>query len=152
MKYKLTLWIVLGIGFTGLVSCSDPTAPEDVIQEETYINVFTELVIINQLGDAQLDSLARDSLKREVFAEYGVNREQFDEAHSYYQKQPDAQLRRLDKIEEILTEQRERFQDKLNEDRKRIADSLMVQDSLSASDSLSQTDTTSVPELIQSSN
>lgn len=145
MKYNISTWWLILIIFCGFISCSDPTAPEEVIEEETYINVFTELVIINLLSEAQIDSVARDSLKQEVFDEYRVSREQFDEAHRYYQKQPDEHLRRLDKIEEILTEQRERFQDRLNDDRKRIADSLAVQDSIAAADSLSQPDSISAP-------
>lgn len=144
MKYNISIWCLVMFILCGFISCSDPTAPEDVMEEETYINIFTELVIINQLSDAQIDSVAQDSLKQKVFDEYGVNRDQFDEAHRYYQKQPDAHLRRLDRIEEILTEQRERFQDRLNDDRKRIADSLAVRDSLAAADSVSTNTVSSI--------
>lgn len=114
-----------------LVSCSDPTAPEDLLEEKRYISLFSELVVINQLDEAQLDSVSRDYLKEQAFKEYKVTREQFERSHLYYQKQPEQQLKRIDKIEEWLTEERERLQEKLNRERKQLADSLAVPDTLS---------------------
>ena len=129
-----------------LLSCSDPTAPENLIEEQTYIDIFTELVIINQLNEQQLDSLSQDSLRTRVLEEYRVTDQQFEEAHRYYQKQPDAQLKRLDIIEEKLDGQRELFQQRLNDDREKLINEALAEDSLAA-DSLS-VDTVSADTLL----
>lgn len=115
-------------------SCGDPTAPEDLLEEDQYITVFSELLVINQIEQDQLDGVSREYLKEQVFDEHNVTREQFERTHRYYQQQPEQHLRRLDKIEDLLTNQRDRFQDRLNEDRKQIADSLSIPDSLSEKD------------------
>lgn len=112
-------------------SCGDPTAPEDILEEDRYISVFTELVVINQLDDEQLDGVSRDYLKEQVLEEYNITQEQFELSHQYYQQQPDQQIQRLDKIEESLKEERDVLQDRLNRDRKRLTDSLAVSDTLS---------------------
>lgn len=123
MKRKL-IGILLFLFAAFFSSCGDPTAPEDLLEEELYINVFTELLVINQLNEEKLDGVSRDYLREQVYEEYDVTREQFDRTHQYYQKQPDKQLDRLDKIEETLIDHRDNFQDRLNEDRKRLTDSV----------------------------
>jgi len=128
-----------------LLSCGDPTAPEDLLEEDLYVSVFSELLIINQINEQQLDGISRDYLKEQVFEEYDVTREQFEQTHRYFQQQPEQQLERLSKIEETLMQDRDRFQDRINEDRKRLADSLAVADSLTDSDSVSVTDPIPIP-------
>ena len=112
-------------------SCGNTTAPEDLLEEDRYIDVFSELLIVNQMEEEQLDGVSRDYLKEQIFEEYNVTQEQFERSHRYYQKQPDEQLRRLDKIEKQLSDQREMFQDRLDEERKQLADSLIGPDTLS---------------------
>lgn len=111
-------------------SCGDPTAPEDLLEEDQYIAVFSQLLVINQITDEKLDGVSREYLKEQVFEEHNVTQEQFERTHRYYQQQPEQHLQRLDKIEDLLTTQRDNFQDRLNEDRKKITDSLSVSDSL----------------------
>ena len=126
-------------------SCGDPTAPEDLLEEDRYITVFSELLVINQIEQEQLDGVSREYLKEQVFDKHSVTREQFERTHRYYQQKPEQHLQRLDKIEDLLTNQRDRFQDRLNEDRKKIADSLSISDSLSNSDnSTTPADTSSI--------
>lgn len=129
MKHRL---ITVFLMFTTLVlsSCGNTTAPEDILEEDRYVSVFTELVVINQLNEEQLDSLSRDYLKEQVFEEHDVSREQFERTHQYFQQQPDQQIQRLDRIEETLTTERDSLQDWLNRDRKRLTDSLAVSDTL----------------------
>ncbi len=115
-------------------SCGEPTAPENLLEEDRYIAVFTELVVVNQIEEENLDGVSREYLKEQIFEEFGVTKEQFEQSHRYYQQNPEEHIRRLDKIEDILTEQRDRFQDRLNEDRKQIADSLTAADSISRPD------------------
>jgi len=129
-----------------LISCSDPTAPEDLLDENRYVSVFSELLMINQIDEQQLNGVSRNYLKEQVFEEYDVTREQFERTHKYFQQQPEQQLQRLSKIEESLTQERDRFQDRLNEDRKQLADTLAVPDSLSVSDTLSVPDSLTAPD------
>lgn len=115
MKHLLII-----IGLLGwLTACGDPTAPEDLLEEDLYIEVFSELVVINQLSDEQLDGVSREYLKEQAFEKYDVDPEQFNRSHQFYQKQPELQLERIDRVEEILKEERDRFQDRLNEERSR---------------------------------
>lgn len=130
MKRRFTSVFLL-FSLLMLYSCGDPTAPEDILDEDRYISVFTELVVINQLNDEQLDGVSRGYLKEQVLEEYNITQEQFELSHQYYQQQPDQQIQRLDKIEESLTEERDLLQDRLNRDRKRLTDSLAVSDTLS---------------------
>lgn len=129
MKVKLIGIFIIMLAFA-ISSCGDQTAPEDLLEEDRYIDVFSELLVVNQMDEEQLDGVSRDYLKEQVFEKYGITQKQFEQSHRYYQKQPDEQLRRLDKIEEQLTDQRERFQDRLDKDRKQLADSLVGPDSL----------------------
>ena len=120
-------------------SCGNTTAPEDLLEEDRYIDVFSELLVVNQMEEEQLDGVSRDYLKEQVFEEYNVTQKQFEQSHRYYQKQPDEQLRRLDKIEKQLTDQREMFQDRLDEERKQLADSLIGSDTLSQGNAFNDT-------------
>lgn len=115
---------------TVLSSCGDSTASEDLLEEDRYISVFSELLVINQLNDEQLGPVSREYLQDQVFEEYSVTREQFERSHRYFQQQPERQLQRLNKVEENFTEERDRLQERLNEERKKITDSLTVPDTL----------------------
>lgn len=143
MNNKLTVILLFLIALL-IVSCGDPTAPEDLLEEDRYIDVFSELVVVNQIDEEQLDGVSREYLKEQVFEEYGVTKEQFERSHLYYQKQPEEHIRQLDMVEEQLTEQRDRFQDRLNDDRKQLADSLTRADSVAMADSLSANDVSSI--------
>lgn len=121
---------LLFIGLIAISSCGDPTASGDLLEEDRYLSVFSELLVINQLNEEQLGPVSREYLKEQVFEEYDVTREQFERTHRYFQQQPERQLQRLNKVEEIFTEERDRLQERLNEERKKIADSLSVPDTL----------------------
>lgn len=126
MRYILIAFLLF------LINCSDTTAPEDLLEEDCYINVFSELVVINQVNDEQLGSVSRDSLREQVYEKYEVSPEQFNRSHQFYQQQPDKQLERINKIEGIFEEERERFQERLNEERQRAADTTSTPDTLSS--------------------
>ena len=130
MKSKAAGFFLISIALL-FSSCGDPTAPENLLEEDRYIDVFAELVVVNQIGEDNLDGVSREYLKEQIFDKYNVTKEQFERTHRYYQQQPEKHLQRLDKVENILTEQRDRFQDLLNDERKKIADSLSISDSLS---------------------
>lgn len=129
MNSRLLLALLL-MGSFAVSSCGDPTAPEDLLEEDRYISVFSELLVINQLDDEELETVSREYLKEQVFEEYDVTQAQFERTHRYFQQQPDRQIERLDKIEEMFTEERDRFQNRLNEERKQLSDSLAVPDTI----------------------
>ncbi|MFO7846346.1 MAG: DUF4296 domain-containing protein [Balneolaceae bacterium] len=121
------------------LACGDPTAPEDLLEEDRYIRVFSELVVVNQLTEDQLGGVSRDYLRDQVFEKHDIDPDRFNRTHQYYQKQPELQLERIDQVEEILKEERDRFQDRLNEERSQAREQPQQPDSVSSQphDSLS---------------
>lgn len=129
MIRSLNILLLLTLLFFG-VSCTDKEAPPDLIAENRYVEVFSHLVVINQITDEQLGEASRDSLIEQVFEEKGVSRDQFNRSHHYYQRQPDRQLNRIARVEEKIKRERDDFQDRLNEKRRVQADSTVVSDTL----------------------
>ena len=111
-------------------ACSNGDRPDDLIEEDRYVRVFTELVVINQITDEQLGPVSRDYLTEQVFENHGVDEEQFNRTHQYYQRQPDRQLKRISKVEEKLKNERDQFQERLNEERQAARDTAAVSDTL----------------------
>ena len=76
--------------------------PENLISENRYIKLMVEV----QLLDAYLyttDSLANfDSLKLAMFDHYQVTEEQYRRSNAYYQSNINAQIVRLDSVQQIL--------------------------------------------------
>lgn len=111
-------------------ACSNADRPDDLIGEERYVQIFSELVVINQITDEQLGPVSRDYLTEQVFENHGVDEDQFNRTHSYYQRQPDRQLERISKVEEKLKNERDEFQERLNEERRAASDTAAVADTL----------------------
>lgn len=112
------------------VSCNDKEAPENLIEEDVYIKIFSQLVIINQMQDEQLDDISREYLIGQVYEEYDVTEDQFNQSHQYYQRQPDQQLERINQIEEKFKLERDEFQERLNEERRVMRDTTADSDTL----------------------
>jgi hypothetical protein len=129
MNRKFCYLLVLPFIFLS-VSCSDSEAPKDLIPENRYVDIFSQLVVINQITDEQLGEVSRDSLITQVFEQQGVSRDQFNRSHQYYQRQPDRQLQRVKRVEEKLKNERDEFQERLNEKRRAIRDTAAVTDTL----------------------
>lgn len=89
--------------FTALPGCDDE--PEDLLSEETYTHVFSELLILRQMNDRQLQSASRDSLELRIYDKYDISREQFEVSHHYYQKNPEEHFDRIERVREILEEE-----------------------------------------------
>lgn len=133
-----------------LSSCGDATAPENLMDEDRYVKVFSELVVINQLTDEQLGPVSREYLREQVYEKYNITDEQFSRSHRYYQQQPDKQYQRIDKIENLLTSERDIFQERLNQMKTEIRDSVALADSLSkleqVGDTIALPDTLEIPD------
>lgn len=87
-----------------MAGCSDqPEEPDELINENTYVNMLVELQLLRTYAEAvQLDSSATDSLAQEVYNKFGTSDEQFRESHHYYQQFPQAQKERIDRAIELL--------------------------------------------------
>lgn len=127
MKVRAFFLFVLVLLF---VSCQRNT-PDDLIPEDEYVQIFTELIILNQINDEQLNDVAREDLEHQIFDKYEVTKEEFRISHTYYQKKPEKQLERIRIIEESIQEQRKELQDKYNDDRERL-----LEESAAESDTL----------------
>jgi hypothetical protein len=91
------------------VACEDKK-PEGVIDEQTYKNMFIELAIVNQYDHNLLEEgTTRDDLRQKVYQHYGVSEEVFAISHEYYENNLDEQLERLERINEIIREEREKI-------------------------------------------
>lgn len=86
-----------------LLSCgeSEPT-PEQLIPEDTYVDLLVELQLLNTYRGSLPDSLRTDTLRPAIFERYGVSAETFERSHRYYRQQLDAQKRRIDEAIERL--------------------------------------------------
>jgi len=115
--------------FTG-ISCNDNETTKDLISEDRYVEIFSQLVVINQIPDEQLEEASRDSMIDRVFEQKDVTRDQFNRSHNYYQRQPDRQIHRIARVEEKIKSERDEFQERLNEIRKVQSDSTVVSDTL----------------------
>lgn len=110
MSRLLMILLFLMISLWG---CSDdPTPPEDLIEEEKYIPLLTELQMVRAYTDnSEADSLTVDSLTREVLSKYETSTEQFMRSHRYYEQFPEEQRDRTEQAIEQLQMDRVEEQD-----------------------------------------
>ncbi len=70
--------------------------PENLIEEDLYIDVFVELHLLNAFIEATDSLMNQDSLKHELFKKYTIPENDFLSSHAYYQSQTQLQQIRLD--------------------------------------------------------
>lgn len=106
MKIKFFfIVIILTIVLSGCNFGSDK--PEDLIDEPVYIDLLTEVFLVQSFASLQGLSEKEDSLYTVLFNRYEVSRDKFDRSHEYYQRQGEAQVARTDTIRERLRNERE---------------------------------------------
>ncbi len=86
-----------------LVACGAEEKPQDLIEEEVYINLLVELQIIKSQSYIE-PGLETDSLRLEVLNYYGISKEVFLRSHEYYQTEGRAQVQRIEKAIERVSE------------------------------------------------
>lgn len=98
MRYCLIIFLLV------LSSCNQsPQKPDPLIPEKKYVNLLVELQLVRSYSKvAGKDSLSTDSLAQQVFNEYGISRQVFEENHTYYQKFPKQQKERINRAIELL--------------------------------------------------
>lgn len=105
-KYYIVVVIILSV-FT--FSCTD-NKPEDLIPEDQYIDIFTELSVLNQLRDEQLQGVSREYLREQIFERHNTPEEVFRASHNYYQRDAEKQTERIELVVKKLEKERELIQ------------------------------------------
>lgn len=112
------------------ISCDNGDKPEDLIEEDRYVSIFSQLLVLNQITDDQLGPVSRDSLVEQVFEQYSITEDRFNRSHNFYQRNPEKQIEVINKVENNLKSERDEFQDRLNKARDAARDSAALSDTL----------------------
>lgn len=130
--FPLVLFFVSAVLFApGCIGPEKFPKPDDLIKEDTYIDLLIEMQHITTYRNAEPDSVNADSLKAVVYRDYGVSEEQFLTSHEYYQRDVSGQISRVDQaIQRIEDEKKliESYMDTLKTQRAN-RDSLVLPDS-----------------------
>ncbi len=98
------LTTVLFIVFVVLLAGCDSTTPDDLIEEEEYIQILTEMHLIAALKDIHDDEKMYQEGQEKIMDRYGITPEQFYQSHEYYLEDVEAQQERLSKARQQLTD------------------------------------------------
>jgi hypothetical protein len=110
---RFLIFLLTALFFVGCEEEPVYSPPVDLLPEQLYMNVLTEVHLFNALVQSA-DSVANeDSLRLALYAHFEVTEQQFLESHAFYQSQPMQQTVRLDSISNRL----KRSLDALNETR-----------------------------------
>jgi hypothetical protein len=86
---------------------NDSEKPEDLIREPVYIDLLTEVFLVQSVAELRGIEDKKDSLYTVIFDHYNVTRDQFDRSHAYYQRQGEIQVARSDSVRDMLRKERE---------------------------------------------
>jgi len=106
VKQLLKILLLSPLLFT-LISCEEE---QDIIEEDLYITIMTELAIVNQMDVELLGEKSREEKRNEIFNHYGVSEEMFDISHEIYQSDIDAQMNRVKDVQDRLRTERDSVQ------------------------------------------
>jgi hypothetical protein len=89
-----------------LLACNnEPKPPADLIQEDLYIEILTEMLMARQLSVMKQNDALEDSLIAVIHEKHKISSEQFQSTHRYYQADAVNQLERVKKAREILRQE-----------------------------------------------
>lgn len=108
------LFFYLIVPAVALFSCST-SIPDNLLDEDTYINIFLELAILDQYDPLLLEREARDELQEEIFERYGITYEDFRVSHNYYEQSIQDQIQRTDRASQLLRAERDSIHQYENE-------------------------------------
>jgi DNA-binding ferritin-like protein len=86
---------------------SESSPPDELIDEQTYEQMFMEFAIINQLDQRLLQKTSQEQLRQLVYEHYNVTEEEFRISHEYYERQIDDQLERVKEMSRTLRTERD---------------------------------------------
>ena len=110
----MRLFFFLILPAVTLFSCSTST-PENLLDEDTYINVFLELAILDQYDPLLLEQAEREVHQEKIFEQYGITYEDFRISHDYYEQFIQDQIERTDRASQILRAERDSIHQHENE-------------------------------------
>lgn len=99
-----------------LNACSAPKTSDDIIPEDTYIDLLVELHILSAIEHTYPDSTLRDETMENVLSKYNISAETIERSHEYYLQNVEAQHARLEEANRRVKEEFERF-DKISKER-----------------------------------
>lgn len=82
----------------------------ELVDEELYKTIMTELAILNQMDQEILGERDKSELREEIFETYGVEEEKFRRSHEIYESNIDAQMERVKDIQDRLKTERDSIQ------------------------------------------
>ncbi|MEX0772158.1 MAG: DUF4296 domain-containing protein [Balneolales bacterium] len=93
------------------IACSTNDKPDDIVQEDIYINLLAELHILRAIEQSYPDSTLRDDGMDNILKEYNIGIETFEESHAYYLQDVDAQRERLNEANRRMKEELDRIEE-----------------------------------------
>ncbi len=108
-KWLPVLFNFLLILFAGCDEKELVPKPENLIPEETYVKVITELQLLDSWVYTNEQVTNPDSIMLQMFAFYEISEEQFEQSHTYYQSKPENHNARIDSALSILEKEQERL-------------------------------------------
>ncbi|MGN8224816.1 DUF4296 domain-containing protein [Gracilimonas sp. BCB1] len=98
LSIQVVVLILAVLAGYGCMGPDEVPKPDDLISEQNYIDLLIEMQHISTYRDAQPDSINADSLKALVYGKFGITEEQFLRSHTFYQKQVERQLIRVQEV------------------------------------------------------
>ncbi|MFO7799648.1 DUF4296 domain-containing protein [Rhodohalobacter sp.] len=106
MKNYLIFALILLFPLTFYACEKEP----ELVEEELYKTIMTELAILNQMDQEVLGERDKDELRQEIFQSYGVEEDKFSRSHEIYESDIDAQMERVKDIQDRLKTERDSIQ------------------------------------------
>ncbi len=78
------------------------SAPAFLLDEETYIELYVELKLLDTIKQSVDSSQFDSTLKDRIYDHYGITEEVFLESHAYYQSKPAEHVARLEKASQLI--------------------------------------------------
>ncbi len=109
----------------------DRSAPDNLIDEDTYVDILVEMHLLASLKEIKDDQEVFEEGQKAVLEHYGIDRDQFQNSHEYYHRDMKAQSLRYREVRSRLDKASKEITDHLNEVRKsREAERSTPEDSL----------------------
>lgn len=111
-KLLLTLPVSLAILIliSGCLGPEEIPKPQNLIDENNYVDLMVELQHLKTYQNAYPDSVNTDSIKTIIYERFGVNEEQFLSSHAYYQKHTREQISRVNEVLERMNQEEQYIQ------------------------------------------
>src|SRR5690625_4035420 len=88
-------------------ACSTST-PDQLLDEETYINLFIELAVLDQYDPLLLEQKQKEELQEQILESDGDTFKEVRDSHDYYEKSLRDQIRRTERETPRLRAERDR--------------------------------------------